>query len=418
MKKVNCSYRCSFLIVFGLLGGVMNSTAQADVFSDASGKLTLRNFYLDRDYVGDTQQARAAEWTQSFLLDTKSGFTSGTVGFGLDALGLLAVKLDSGRGTSGTQLLPVDAENRASSSFGRLALAAKFKFSETELKVGEWSPVLPILSSDDGRSLPQTFQGAMITSKEIDDLTLFGGQIRRNSQRNDSSMEPLALNALPSVVSGRFDFVGAEYALGPKTRVGVWDARLEDIYHQSYVHLSHNQTLSELSAFSTELAYYSGGEEGSAKAGTLDNRTVSGLFGLRVGPQGIYLGLQKVSGNSAWMRIAGTNGSFLANCSYQGYYDNPNERSWQLRYNVDFVAVGLPGLTFMTRYLEGDGVRNAATVNGTERGRDSELAYVVQSGALKGLDLRWRNSTLRRDWGNTNSYDENRLIINYPISLF
>ncbi|EGH35606.1 OprD family outer membrane protein, partial [Pseudomonas syringae pv. japonica str. M301072] len=43
---------------------------------------------------------------------------------------------------------------------------------KTELKVGEWMPVLPILRSDDGRSLPQTFQGGQITSKEIDGLTL------------------------------------------------------------------------------------------------------------------------------------------------------------------------------------------------------------------------------------------------------
>jgi len=418
MKKVICFYRCSFLIVLGVVGGVMSSTVQAEFLDDASGKLTLRNFYLDRNYVGDTEQARASGWTQSFLLDTKSGFTDGTVGFGLDALGLLSVKLDGGRGMGVTQLLPVDADNGAPSTFGRLALAAKVKFSETELKVGEWSPVLPILSSDDGRSLPQTFRGAMITSKEINNLTLFGGQVQRNSQRNDSSMEPLALNALPSIASGRFDFVGAEYALGPKTRIGAWHASLEDIYYQNYVHLSHSQTLSELSTFTTELNYYSGGEAGSAKAGNLDNRTVSGLFGLHVGPQGISVGLQKVSGDSAWMRIAGTNGSFLANSSYQGYYDNPNERSWQLRYDFNFVAVGLPGFTFMTRYLAGDGVKSAATVNGTERQRDSELAYVVQSGALKGLDLRWRNSTLRRNWGNTDSYDENRLIINYPISLF
>jgi hypothetical protein len=34
------------------------------------------------------------------------------------------------------------------------------------LKVGEWMPVLPILRSDDGRSLPQTFRGGQITSTE------------------------------------------------------------------------------------------------------------------------------------------------------------------------------------------------------------------------------------------------------------
>ena len=52
-------------------------------------------------------------------------------------------------------------------------------------------PVLPILRSDDGRSLPQTFRGGQITSKEINGLTLYGGQFRANSPRDDSSMSDI-----------------------------------------------------------------------------------------------------------------------------------------------------------------------------------------------------------------------------------
>ena len=45
-----------------------------------------------------------------------------------------------------------------------------------------------------------------------------------------------------------------------------------------------------------------------------------------------------------------------------------------------------------------------------------ELGYTVQSGALKDLNVKWRNSTMRRDYSN-NEFDENRVIISYPISL-
>ncbi len=41
---------------------------------------------------------------------------------------------------------------------------------------------------------------------------------------------------------------------------------------------------------------------------------------------------------------------------------------------------------------------------------------MVQSGPAKLLNVRWRNSTLRRDFS-TNEFDENRLIISYPLSL-
>ncbi len=49
-------------------------------------------------------------------------------------------------------------------------------------------------------------------------------------------------------------------------------------------------------------------------------------------------------------------------------------------------------------------------------GRESELAYVVQSGALKSLSVRWRNSSVRKDFS-THEFDENRMFINYPLSL-
>ncbi|SNT54971.1 outer membrane porin, OprD family, partial [Pseudomonas delhiensis] len=68
--------------------------AFADGFlEDARSSLTLRNFYMNRDYTGDAAQGKAEEWTQNFILDFKSGFTQGTVGLGMDVLGLYSVKL-------------------------------------------------------------------------------------------------------------------------------------------------------------------------------------------------------------------------------------------------------------------------------------------------------------------------------------
>jgi porin-like protein GalP len=71
----------------------------------------------------------------------------------------------------------------------------------------------------------------------------------------------------------------------------------------------------------------------------------------------------------------------------------------------------------MNRYIHGSHVRNGSTDDGTEWGRESELGYTVQSGAIKLLNVRWRHSTMRRDWGRTNSFDEHRFIVSYPLSL-
>ena len=73
----------------------------------------------------------------------------------------------------------------------------------------------------------------------------------------------------------------------------------------------------------------------------------------------------------------------------------------------------------MVRYIKGDDVDvNAAIDDGKEWVRDFELAYTVQNGPLKSLNVKWRNSSARKSWANNGTdYDENRIIINYPLNL-
>lgn len=384
---------------------------------DTKATLNLRNFYMNRDYTGAASQNKAAEWTQSFIFDLKSGFTPGVVGFGVDVLGLYSIKLDGGKGTAGTQLLPVHDDGRPADDFGRTAVAGKMRISKTELKVGEWSPALPILRADDGRSLPQTFQGAQLTTNEIAGLTLYGGQFRQNSPRNDASLQDMSLFTRTAFTSDRFDFVGGEYRFNQQNSlVGLWHARLEDIYQQNYVQLQHQQPVGDW-VLGANLGYFWGKDDGSAKAGELDNRTASGLFSARYGGNTFYLGLQKVIGDDEWFRVNGASGGTLANDAFGSSYESAGEHSWQLRHDFNFVVLGIPGLTLMNRYIHGDNVHNASTQDGTEWGRESELAYVIQSGPLKALNVKWRNSSQRRNWGSTNSFDENRLIVSYPINL-
>ncbi len=407
-----------------LLPGLLAMTCALPAFAadggfveDAKASLNLRNFYINRNFVDPANpQGKAEEWTQSFILDARSGFTQGVVGFGVDVLGLYSVKLDGGRGTANTNLLPVHDDGRPADDFGRLGVALKAKVSNTELKVGEWMPVLPILRSDDGRSLPQTFRGGQVTSQEIAGLTLYAGQLRGNSPRNDASMEDMSMNGRAAFTSDRFNFAGGEYSFNDKrTQIGLWNAELKDIYNQQFINLIHSQPLGNWT-LGANLGYFIGKEDGAARAGDLDNRTASALLSARYGASTFYVGLQKVSGDDAWMRVNGTSGGTLANDSYNSSFDNAQERSWQVRHDFNFAGVGVPGLTLMNRYISGDNVHTGAITDGKEWARESELAYVIQSGALKNLSFKWRNSTMRRDYS-SNAFDENRLIVSYPISI-
>jgi len=84
--------------------------AQAAFVEDTKAGLELRNFYFNRDFRQDNltsaNQSKQEEWAQGFILRVESGYTEGTVGFGVDALGLLGVKLYSSEDTAGSGLMP------------------------------------------------------------------------------------------------------------------------------------------------------------------------------------------------------------------------------------------------------------------------------------------------------------------------
>uniref|UniRef100_UPI00260D8B99 OprD family outer membrane porin n=1 Tax=Pseudomonas sp. TaxID=306 RepID=UPI00260D8B99 len=79
---------------------------------------------------------------------------------------------------------------------------------------------------------------------------------------------------------------------------------------------------------------------------------------------------------------------------------------------------GAPGLTGMLRYFKGSNI-NLPKLGGTdlkESARDLELAYVIQSGPIKGLVLRTRCSMYRNDLSSAATFrndNETRINIDY-----
>ena len=190
-KKANLPY---LLMASSALALVLPAAAQAaegGFVEDATATLTARNYYFSRDFrdVPKAAQSRQEEWAQGFILNVKSGYTQGTVGFGLDAIGLLGLKLDGGKGTSGgkgTGLMPRQDDMQPADNYSRVGVAAKMRVSKTGLKVGELQPNLPVLVHSDIRLLPPSYTGASIVSQELAGLTLQGGQLRAMSQRDEA----------------------------------------------------------------------------------------------------------------------------------------------------------------------------------------------------------------------------------------
>lgn len=394
------------------------SVSQADFFEDSKATLELRNFYFNRDFRQDTAtKSKAAEWAQGFLLRYESGFTEGPVGFGIDAIGLLGVKLDSGRGDAGTGLLHVDNDGDPQDDYSKFGATLKARYSNTIFRFGTLIPKVPVLMSNDSRLLPQMWRGGQLTSTDIKDLTINIGRLNREVPRDKSSSEKINMNNAGKRVTGanpsdRFDFASFNYKWTSNLSTSYSYAKLDGNYRQDLLNLIHVWPLMAGHSLKTDLRYARSTDDGRTN---VDNDAMGAMFTYQMHSHKFSLGLQKMTGDTGFAYL-GVSDPYLVNYVQIGDFAKADEKSWQVRYDYDFAALGIPGLTLMTRYLSGHDIDVGGSRKGKEWERDTDLGYVFQNGMLKNLGVKWRNATFRSNMTGSD-IDENRLIVSYTIPL-
>lgn len=129
--------------------------------------LLNRNLYFNRDYrkgqSSPTGNGYAEEWAHGIIGRFESGFTQGTVGFGIDAFAMVGLKLDSGDGRSGARssvdVMPYNSKGQPEDSYSKVGGVAKARFMDTVVKVGDVFPSTPVVAYGDSRLLPESFRG-------------------------------------------------------------------------------------------------------------------------------------------------------------------------------------------------------------------------------------------------------------------
>lgn len=421
-------------------------SAMAEFVADSKTNLTFRNYYFNNDYrdrAGPAGQSKTAEWAQGFILDYRSGFTDGDVGFGLDAQALLGLRLDGGRGNHrGSSMIPEESNGRAVDEWSRLGLTAKMQISKTEARYGNLQPKIPVLVANDGRVLPQTFEGGMISSKEIDNLTFVGGRIEHATGRGSTNRSGLAV-AGGTQQSNDFMFAGADYKLTKQLTIQYYVARLEDYYVQHFGGLTHLLPIGENQSLTTDLRYFKtdadgrnesaeGRAEGYRVAGTgntagkINNDTWSAMFTYALGGHSFLAGYQSVSNSGNFVQLnqgntgegAGGSSLYLFTDRLVTSFTRAGERTKYGQYGYNFSAVGIPGLVASVTYLKGTNIRMANGDDEKEWERDIALDYVIQSGTFKNVGFSWRNGTMRSELPSEYAQDQNRVAVSYTLPLF
>ncbi len=292
------------------------------------------------------------------------------------------------------------SDRRAAHDYSSLGLTAKLRVSHSTLKIGTLMPRLPVVQFNDTRLHPQTFQGGLLEVNEIDGLALQFGQLRQVKQRDSTNAEDLGITRgnKRNVLAGRhpgsdrFDFAGGTYRWSERLSSSYHYANLEDFYRQHHLGVQHLLPLADDQSLKSDIRWARSTDEGGSR---VDNRALNALFTYRLGGHAFGLGYQRMSGDSGFAYLAGTD-PYLVNFVQIGDFANKDERSWQLRYDYDFAAIGLPGLTFMSRYLRGEHID---LLDGGGRGKEiMDRAVVITAAVITAVRAAIRRRQSRWEW--------------------
>lgn len=438
------------------------ASAQSDskgFVEDSDLQLLNKNYAFYRDFrnngvgnggAADDQNYRN-EWAHGVMATFQSGYTQGTVGFGVDAHAAQGFKLNSGDGTNGTGLLPITEEGKADDDYSFAGGAVKVRVSNTELKYGNLMPASPVFATGTVRLLPGSATGFQVLSSEVENLSLDAGHftaVRDGSAGTNSDGEITTAYGFTQVDSA--DYIGGSYSINDNFSVTLYGSEFEDVWRQYYGNANYNIPLSDEQSLTFDFNVYRTLDEGSAKAGEIDNTTFSLSAAYALGAHTFTLAYQKVNGDEPFDYLGMDEQNFgdsifLANSVQYSDFNGPGEKSFQARYDLDMSAFGVPGLSFMARYITGSDVDGTgADINGaywtydefgndtgpgygadgSEWERDLEVKYVVQEGAAKDLSFRLRHASWRsnNDMGfaysnGSSALDEVRLITEYPLDI-
>lgn len=395
-----------------------------------------RTLYFNRDFRNDTGSARN-NYNEETGLGLKaiyeSGFTQGTVGFGVDAFGLQGIKLDSGGGTQGTGQFPSHnrgAKNRkAVDNYSQAGGAVKARLSNTTLKYGEQFVDLPVLSTDDSRLLPETATGFLVTSNEIENLELNLGHFTALTDQDAVRFDSNGIRSI-DLVGGRYNFTddlsAAYFYADAKAGHKGDSSRIQAKKH--YTNVNYTLPIADAQNLNFDFNMYNTkfNEKDNAPGDRSSTNNVWSLAAAyTLDAHTFTVGHQRVTGGHDGgyeYNYDGGGTVYLLNDVQYNDFRAKGEKSFQARYDIDMASFGVPGLSFMTRYVRGTNIDNGTRNDGKNWERDTEAKYVLQSGVAKDLAFRLRQATYRANGaahdatGNTD-VNEVRLIVEYPLSI-
>jgi len=395
------------------VGLLMSGAVNAGFTEDGKVKLQLKNFYIDQKNFDTSDDTYS--WSQGAEIQYISGYTDGDVKFGFDAWVDGAINLDS-EGNTGS--LPLDSEGEEVDNYGRLGGTLKVKYSKTELKIGDHRPHLPNAWDDTSRQLNTIYEGAVLESREVENLTVTAGRFWKVVTRDSSDREKFYMYVTDgSERSEGIDFIGLSYKFTKSLKADYYYSVMNDFYQQQYLGLEHLAALTDTIKLKSEVRYFTNSEDGKGYAasnalyGDMDVDALGIKFSFLSGNHMLALSYQDLEGDSLFPTPNGYIPQPYTVHWSQTAFIFPDERSYGIQYAYNFKDY-VPGLKLMARYITGEDIDMAGGTDQTQSEQDVYVSYEVQNETFKGLKFDLRDLVQNQSYG-TGGWEQIRFITTY-----
>ncbi|MNI51686.1 Porin D precursor [compost metagenome] len=281
----------------------------------------------------------------------------------------------------------------------------------------------------------------MLDSAELSGLALGAGHFTSGTGYISTNHDGDLGLAYAGKSTSQIDYAGGAYSFSDQLPVMLYAAQFKDLMNQYYSNVNYILPLSDTQAFTFDFNIYRSVDSGQAEAGDINLTAASVSAAFSTGPHKFLLAIQRNDGDQPqdYAAIGSTRpgvaagvysgGIYLANATEISDFNAPNERSVQVRYDLDMSTFGVPGAKFTLKHLRG------YDIDGTHLSEDSAYfdlygksekehetniiaEYVVQSGPAKDLSAKVFQSWHSGASSTGGSITQTRFSLSYPLEIF
>ena len=401
-----------------------------------------RTFYVDRTYDGlvvNNRNSLASGGYIGYRTPEYNGFSATVAAYGTYGLDIHSQDADVvGSASYDPSLYGDDFDNYL--FIGQAYLT--YAFGNTSIKVGRQRLDTPLAGADDARMLPNLFEAALLSNKDIENTTLIAAHVTKETVGTFGNVygTPSALSLQSGYglgyklgTSGDFADMG-EIALGEGVdtdgvtalaaiyakggfRVQAWDYIAWDILNAVYLQADFgwNCLLNDDVKMKASVQFINESDIGDSLAGSVDVN----YFGVKLAAAFDAFSAYAAYSSTGDDADTVTNGGVITPWGgmpafTQGMVTRhqffANTDSWKVAASYNFKAYGLKASVYYTEFDVGreNTYDNGNAWTASESGWD--IQYKVAS--VEGLSLRAR-ANYPRDFKEGLDWDEYRLIVNY-----